>query len=87
MISKEKTQKFLDSLFKFQENAYEKVENGEDVKVFNIIGTVIGLVNADYITYTGAFDFVKLLTVSNDVKQKVYDAYFVAIDEANKEEK
>lgn len=87
MTSKEKTQNFVDFLFRHQEETCEEVNNGEDVQVFNVIGTVIGLISAEYITYTGAFDLISLLSISNEAKERVYKVYFNALEHANKEDK
>jgi phage-related protein len=79
----EKTIKALEYMTKWQEDTYEEIDTAEDVKVFNTIGVIVGLMNADMMTLGATCEFIELLSIGEKEKRRVYNVYFDAVNFAN----
>lgn len=79
----EKTFKMIEYLNDWQNIAYEEVESAIDVKVFNIIGTIVQLVKNGYMEMSETYHFVSdSLSVEQEAKEKVTQIIANAYDQS-----
>jgi hypothetical protein len=67
----DKTVAMVEYLQDWQNMSYEEVESASDIKVFNVIGTLIQLVKNDYLKIYDVFDFIGLLNLTEEENQKI----------------
>jgi hypothetical protein len=68
----DKTVAIVEYLQDWQAMSYEKVETESEIKVFNIIGTIIQLVKNGYMPMSNSFHFISdILSLNEEEKSKV----------------
>ena len=67
----DKTVAIVEFLVSWQNMSYDQVEDASDIKIFNVVGTLIQLVKNDYLYISDMLDFVGLLNLTEEEKQKI----------------
>lgn len=68
----EQTFLIIEFLKDWQTISHEEVESAGDIKVFNVIGTIIQLASNDYMQMSDAFHFVSdNLSVEEEIKERI----------------
>jgi hypothetical protein len=68
----DKTVAIVEFLEDWQNMSYEKVETASDIKVFNVIGTVIQLVKNGYMPISATYSFISdILSLTDEEKERI----------------
>lgn len=68
----DKTVAMVEYLTDWQNISYEKVETASDIKVFNVIGTIIQLVKNGYMSMSATYQFISdILILTDEEKEKI----------------
>lgn len=79
-----KTVAIVDFLQNWQNVSYEEVESAEDIKVYNIVGTIVQLIRNGYMNIGSIFDFIEdNLSLDSKIKQRIAQVISNAYDSAN----
>jgi hypothetical protein len=80
----DKTVAIVEFLRDWQNISYEEVDSAEDIKVFNVVGTLVQLVSNNYMSIGSIFDFVEdNLSVESEVKERVLQIVSSAYESVN----
>jgi hypothetical protein len=80
----DKTTAIVEFLRDWQNISYEEVDSAEDIKVFNVVGTLVQLVSNNYMSIGSIFDFVEdNLSVESEVKKRVLQIVSNAYESVN----
>jgi hypothetical protein len=68
----DKTVAMVEFLEDWQNMSYEEVETASDIKVFNVIGTIIQLVKNGYMPMSATYSFISdILSLTTDEKERI----------------
>lgn len=82
----DRTEFVLEELRKWQTEAYEEVDTASDIRVFNAIGTLIGLVTGNLMNMTKAHVFLtELLSLDKEEKERAYNVFTECYEKGMKE--
>ena len=68
----DKTVAMVEFLEDWQNMSYEEVETASDIKVFNVIGTIIQLVKNGYMPMSATYSFISdILSLTDEEKERI----------------